>query len=345
MTATLTIARPDDWHVHLRDGAGMATAVHHTSATFARAIVMPNLQPPVVTVDQAAAYCARIVAALPPGSDFQPLMTLYLTDDTPPAEVGRAVGSGLVVGAKLYPAGATTNSSMGVTRLDRVDAVLEAMERLGLPLLVHGEVTDPEVDIFDRERVFIERVLAPLVERWSGLKVVLEHVTTRDGVDFVASSAARVAATVTPQHLLLDRNHLLAGGVRPHHYCLPVLKSSEHRRAVVGAATGSDRSFFLGTDSAPHPRRSKEGPCAAAGIYSAHGALGLYAEAFEAAGALDRLEDFASLRGADYYGLPRNAGTVTLVREPWNVPDHYPFGDDVVVPLRAGSQIQWKLES
>jgi dihydroorotase len=234
---------------------------------------------------------------------------------------------------------------MGVTRLDRIDGVVEAMERLGLPLLVHGEVTDAEVDIFDRERVFIERVLAPLVDRWPGLKVVLEHVTTRDGVDFVASSPPRVAATVTPQHLLLDRNDLLAGGIRPHHYCLPVLKGSEHRRAVVEAATGTDRRFFLGTDSAPHPRRSKEAPCSAAGIYSAHGALGLYAEAFEAAGALDRLEDFTSLRGADYYGLPRNTGTVTLVKEPWTVPEHYPFGDDVVVPLRAGSTIQWKLES
>jgi dihydroorotase len=322
----------------------MAAVVGHTARTFARAVVMPNLDPPVVTVEQAAAYRDRILAARPEGSDFQPLMTLYLTDDTPASEIGRAANSDLVVAAKLYPAGATTNSSEGVTRLDRIDAVLSAMEARGMPLLLHGEVTDPGVDIFDRERVFVERVLAPMVNRWRGLRVVLEHVTTREGVEFVRTSPPRVAATVTPQHLLLDRNDLLAGGVRPHHYCLPVLKAGPHRDAVVAAATGSDRRFFLGTDSAPHPRRAKEAPCGAAGIFSAHGALGLYAEVFEAAGALDRLEDFASFRGADFYGLARNADTVTLVREPWPVPDHYPFGNETVIPLRAGSTIAWRVQ-
>lgn len=343
-TQRLTVTRPDDWHLHLRDGAGVAAVVRHTAEVFARAVVMPNLVPPVMTTAQAADYRDRVLDALPSGSDFQPLMTIYLTDETSVDEVRRAAASDFVVGVKLYPAGATTHSDRGVTSIERVSAVLEAMEGSGTPLLVHGEVTDPEVDIFDRERVFIERTLAPLVDRWQGLKVVLEHVTTRDGVEFVQSSPPRVAATVTPQHLLLDRNDLLAGGIRPHHYCLPVLKGSEHRVAVVAAATGDNRRFFLGTDSAPHSRRRKETTCGAAGVFSAHGAIGLYAEAFEVAGALDRLEDFVSLRGADFYGLPRNTGTITLVRRPWAVPEQYPFGDDVVVPLRAGGTIAWAIE-
>ncbi len=344
MRTSVTITRPDDWHLHLRDGAGLAAVVGHTARVFARAVIMPNLQPPVATTDLATDYRDRILSVVRPGDDFEPLMTLYLTDQTPPAEVRRAVSRGFVVGFKLYPAGATTHSDHGVTSLDKVSAVLDAMESAGMPLLVHGEVTDDDVDIFDRERVFIDRILSPLVDRWQGLKVVLEHVTTREGVDFVRSSPPRVAATVTPQHVLLARNDLLAGGVRPHHYCLPVLKGREHREAVVEAATGDDRRFFLGTDSAPHPRRSKETACAAAGVFSAHGALGFYAEAFEAAGALDRLEDFASFRGADFYGLPRNTGTVTLVKQPWAVPEHYPFGDDVVVPLRAGGTIAWTVD-
>ena len=343
MVESLTITRPADWHLHLRDGAGMADVVGHTARVFAHAVVMPNLVAPVVTVDQAAAYRKRILAAVPPGSGFEPLMTLYLTDATPPEEIRVAKDSGLVVAAKLYPAGATTHSDRGVTDIGRISRVLDEMEACGLPLLVHGEVTDPAVDIFDRERVFIDRVLAPLVGRWAGLKFVLEHVSTREGVEFVGASSPRVAATVTPHHLLLDRNDLLAGGVRPHHFSLPVLKSREHREAVTAAATGDSPRFFLGTDSAPHPRRRKECGCGAAGVFSAHAALELYAEAFEAAGALDRLEAFAAQRGADFYGLPRPTGTVTLIREPWTVPASYPFGDDVVVPLRAGETVAWRV--
>jgi dihydroorotase len=304
---------------------------------------MPNLQPPVVTTRQALAYRDRVLDALPPGGDFQPLMTLYLTDETSPDEVRTASDCDHVVGVKLYPAGATTHSDSGVTDLERVAAVLETMQEIDMPLLVHGEVTDPEVDIFDREKVFIDRVLDPLVRRWPGLRVVLEHVTTRDGVQFVADGSSRLAATVTPQHLLLDRNDLLVGGVRPHHFCLPVLKAREHREAVVQAATGADPRFFLGTDSAPHPRHKKESACASAGVFSAHGAIELYAEAFENAGALDRLEEFASLRGPAFYGLPPNGDTITLERSPTGVPASYPFGDDVVVPLRAGESIRWSV--
>jgi dihydroorotase len=344
MTESLTITRPADWHLHLRDGAGMADVVDHTSRVFARAVVMPNLVPPVVTVAQATAYRERILAAVPPGRGFEPLMTLYLTDATPPGEIRDAKDSGLVVAGKLYPAGATTHSDHGVTDISRISRVLDEMETCGLPLLVHAEVTDPAVDIFDRERVFIDRVLAPLAGRWTGLKVVLEHVSTREGVEFVGESSPRVAATVTPHHLLLDRNDLLAGGVRPHHFCLPVLKSREHREAVAAAATGDNPRFFLGTDSAPHSRRRKECGCGAAGVFCAHAALELYAEAFEAAGALDRLEAFASQRGADFYGLPRSTRTVTLVREAWPVPACYPFGDDVVVPLRAGETVAWRVD-
>lgn len=343
MAESLTITRPTDGHLHLRDGAGMADVVGHSSRVFARAVVMPNLAPPIVTTGQAVAYRDRILAALPPGSDFEPLMALYLTDATPPAEIRAAKASGAIVAAKLYPAGATTHADRGVTDVGRIAHVLSEMEACGLPLLVHGEVVDPAVDIFDRERVFLERVLAPLVERWPGLRVVLEHVSTREGVEFVGAAPPRVAATVTPQHLLLDVNDLLAGGVRPHHYCLPVLKGREHRQAVARAATGDSPKFFLGTDSAPHARSRKECGCGAAGVFSAPAALEFYAEAFEAAGALDRLEAFASLRGADFYGLPRPAGTVTLVREPWEVPASCPFGEDVVVPMRAGEAVAWRV--
>lgn len=314
-----------------------------SARVFGRALVMPNLAPPVTTVSQALEYRQRILGSLPPGLGFQPLMTIYLTDETAPGEVRAAARSEDVVAAKLYPAGATTHSAHGVTDMDKIAAVVEEMERHGLPLSVHGEATDPEVDIFDRERVFVDRVLSTLVRRWPALKVVLEHVTTREGVQFVADSSPLVAATVTPQHLLMDRNDLLVGGVRPHHYCLPVLKGREHREAVVAAATGTSSKFFLGTDSAPHPRTRKESSCGSAGIFSAHASLELYAEAFEEAGALDRLEAFASERGADFYGLPRSSGTVTLERSPWQVPDSYPFGDDVVVPLRAGEEIAWRV--
>jgi dihydroorotase len=343
MTERLTITRPDDWHLHLRDGPAMADVVGHTARVFARAVVMPNLRPPVVTTEQSLAYRARILEVLPDGSEFEPLMTVYLTDTTAPEEIARAADSPAVVGAKLYPAGATTLSDEGVTDIDRVSTVLAAMERHRVRLLVHGEVTDSEVDVFDRERVFIDAVLAPLVERFEGLKVVFEHVTTRDGVQFVMDAPPRVAATVTPQHLLLNRNALFGGGLDPHHYCLPVLKGEHHREAVAAAATGEHGRFFLGTDSAPHPRLDKERRGAAAGIFTAHAALGLYAEAFEAAGALHRLEAFASFRGADFYGLDRNPGTVTLVREPWQVPSCYPFGDGEVVPFRAGETVQWRV--
>lgn len=339
----LEITRPDDWHLHLRDGEAMADAVAATSEVFGRAVVMPNLKPPVTTVDEALAYRRRILAALPEGRDFEPLMTLYLTDATTIEEVARAKEEGFV-GFKLYPAGATTNSDDGVTGMDRVAAVIEGMEEHGLILQVHGEVTDPEIDIFDREKVFIDRVLEPLVERHQGLKVVFEHVTTSDAVDFVRSAPQRVGATITPQHLLLNRNAILVGGVRPHHYCLPVLKREGHRQNLVAAATGSQRRFFLGTDSAPHARATKETGCGCAGCYSAPLALALYAEVFQRAGALDRLEDFASLRGADFYGLPRNRDRVRLVEDAWTVPECYPFGDDVVVPLKAGEEINWQAE-
>jgi dihydroorotase len=343
LTTSITIRRPDDWHLHLRDGDGMAAVAPHSARVFARAVVMPNLMPPVTTTAEALAYRQRILAALPVGTEFAPLMTLYLTDETAPGEVLAAAASDHVVAAKLYPAGATTHSASGVTDIERIAQVLETMESCGLPLLVHGETTDPEVDIFDRERVFVDRVLSRVVGRWPALKVVLEHVTTREGVQFVADAPPQVAATVTPQHLLMDRNDLLVGGVRPHHYCLPVLKGREHRDAVIAAATGASPKYFLGTDSAPHPRARKESSCASAGVFSAHAALELYAEAFESAGALDRLEAFAAERGADFYGLPRNTGTITLERQPWQVPDSYPFGDDVVVPLRAGETIAWRV--
>jgi dihydroorotase len=314
-----------------------------TATRFARAIVMPNLKPAVTTTALALDYRRRILAALPAGAAFEPLMTLYLTDTTPPEEVQRARDSGCVFGFKLYPAGATTHSDSGVTDVARIAPVLERMAELGVVLEVHGEVTDPTVDIFDREARFIDRVLAPLIERLPALRVVLEHITTRAAVDFVLAARAGVAATVTPQHLLMNRNALFAGGIRPHHYCAPILKAEAERAALLAAVTGGSARFFLGTDSAPHARRAKEGASGCAGIFSAHAGIELYAEAFESAGALDRLEGFASLHGADFYGLPRNSGTITLLREPWQVPEHYPFGADELVPLRAGERIAWRL--
>lgn len=341
----ITLIRPDDWHLHLRDGEQMQAVLADTARRFGRAVVMPNLRPPVTTVALAAAYRERIVAALPEGSRFQPLMTLYLTDNTAPAEIVHAKASGLVHGVKYYPAGATTNSDSGVTDLARCSAVLEEMERQDVPLLVHGEVTDPEVDVFDREKVFIERTLAPLIERFPGLRVVLEHVTTRDGVEFVRSASARVAATLTAHHLLMNRNAMFSGGIRPHHYCLPVLKRETHRQALMAAAASGDPKFFLGTDSAPHAKNAKEAACGCAGMYTAHAGIELYAEAFEQAGALDRLEAFASLHGADFYGLPRNTETITLVKQSWEVPGALPFGAETLVPLRAGGSVAWKISA
>jgi dihydroorotase len=342
---TLTIVRPDDWHVHLRDGASMQSVVPATARVFARAVVMPNLDPPITTVAAAAAYRERIAAAIPRSSRFAPLLTLYLTDNTPGSEIAAAARSGFVIGVKYYPAGATTHSDSGVTAVERAYPALEAMQAHGVPLLIHGETTAPEVDVFDRERVFVDTTLARIVRDFPELKVVLEHVTTREGVQFVAAAPAHVGATITPQHLLLSRNALFAGGIRPHRYCLPVLKRENHRTALVQAATGGNPKFFLGTDSAPHSRRAKESPCGCAGCYTAHAALELYAEAFEAAGALDRLEAFASFHGADFYALPRNQDSVTLVRETWTVPEEYPFGDDALVPLNAGATMHWRMVS
>ena len=339
----ITLTRPDDWHLHLRDGPAMASILADTARRFARAIVMPNLAPPVCTTQQALHYRERILGALPEGASFEPLMTLYLTDNTPPEEISRAKLSGRVQGIKLYPAGATTHSEAGVTRLSRCFAALERMEELGLPLLIHGEVTDPHVDVFDREKAFVEEVLGPIVERFHELKVVLEHITTRDAVHYVEVTGPNVAATITPHHLLLNRNALFIGGMRPHHYCLPVLKREEHREALVEAATSGNPKFFLGTDSAPHARTAKEAACGCAGIYSAHAAIELYATAFEEAGALDRLEGFASRFGAEFYGLPQNRETVTLVRKEWIVPAALPFGGETLVPLRAGETVPWQL--
>ena len=342
---TLTITRPDDWHLHLRDGAAMASVLPASARQFARAIVMPNLRPPVVDTAQAVAYRERIVAALPkegPGSRFTPLMTLYLTDRTPPDEVRRAKAAGIVA-FKLYPAGATTNSDSGVTDIRNTHATLEAMQREGVLLLVHGEVTDPAVDVFDREAVFIERVMQPLRRDFPALKVVFEHITTQEAPQYVTASDAHTAATITAHHLLFNRNAIFMGGLRPHYYCLPVLKREVHRQALVRAATSGSPKFFLGTDSAPHAAQLKEASVCGAGCYTAPAAIELYAEAFEAAGALDKLEGFASVHGADFYGVPRNSGTLTLVREPWEVPARFAFGADELVPLRAGERIAWRL--
>jgi dihydroorotase len=339
----LTITKPDDWHLHLRDGDVLPAVLPDTVRRFARAVVMPNLKPPVVNSELALAYRERILAALPAGAQFEPLMTLYLTDNTAPEEIGRARASGAVFAVKYYPAGATTNSDSGVTDIRKCLGTLEAMTAAGMPLLVHGEVTDPQVDVFDREKVFVERTLIPLVQRLPRLRIVLEHVTTASAVKFVLAAPDNVAATITAHHLLLNRNALFQGGMRPHHYCLPVLKREEHRQALLKAATAGNPKFFLGTDSAPHARHTKENDCGCAGIYTAHAGIELYAEAFETAGALDKLEAFASFHGADFYGLPRNAGQVTLVRRDRPVPEELPYGANTLVPLRAGGVVRWSL--
>ena len=339
----LELIRPDDWHLHLRDGAAMASVLPDTAKRFARAIVMPNLKPAVRTTQQALGYRERILAALPEGARFDPLMTLYLTDDTPPEEIMRAKVSGCVHGVKLYPAGATTHSDEGVTRLSRCFHTLEKMQELGMPLLVHGEATEPEIDVFDREKAFIDQVLGPLVDRFPGLKIVFEHITTRDAVHYVELTGANIAATITAHHLLMNRNALFLGGIRPHHYCLPVLKRETHREALVEAATSGNPKFFLGTDSAPHARSAKETACGCAGIYTAHAGIELYAIAFEEAGALDKLESFASRFGARFYGLPENSDKISLVRESWTVPQSIALGEETLVPLRAGESIPWTL--
>jgi dihydroorotase len=342
---TLTLTRPDDWHLHLRDGAALASVLPDTARRFARAIVMPNLKPPVRTVAEAAEYRTRILAALPAGMTFEPLMTLYLTDNTTAEEVLLARASGFVHAVKYYPAGATTNSDFGVSAVERAWPAIAAMEACGLPLLVHGESTDPTVDVFDREAVFIDAVLQPLMQRFPKLKLVLEHITTAQGIDFVRSQGANVAGTLTAHHLLYNRNALFQGGIRPHYYCLPILKRERHRQALVDAAISGSPKFFLGTDSAPHAQDAKECACGCAGIYSAHAGIELYAEAFEAAGALDRLEGFASHFGADFYGLARNSATITLVKQMWTVPGHFDFGAGRLVPLRADEAVAWALQN
>ena len=347
MTASegLTLRRPDDFHLHVRDGQALAAVVPFTAARFARALIMPNLRPPVRTVAEASAYRERILAARPADSRFEPLMSLYLTNHTAPEEIELARRHGGILGCKLYPAGATTHSDAGVTDLRALDAVLERMQETGLTLQVHGEVTDPQVDVFDREARFIDQVLAPLTERFAHLRIVFEHITTRAAVQFVLGARAGVAATVTPQHLLMNRNALFTGGIRPHHYCLPVLKSEADREALCAAVASGTPRLFLGTDSAPHARTAKESACGCAGIFSAHAALELYAEAFEALGALAHLEAFAAHHGADFYGLARNEGHIRLVKAPWTVPERYPFGSEELVPLRAGERIGWRLET
>ena len=344
MTTEITLTRPDDWHLHVRDGAALQTVVPHTAAQFGRAIIMPNLKPPVTTAAQATAYRERILAAVPAGTAFEPLMTLYLTDKLPPDEIRRAKDAG-VVAVKLYPAGATTNSDAGVTDLRKTYTTLEAMQREGLLLLVHGEVTSPDIDLFDREAVFIEQQLMPLRRDFPELKVVMEHITTKEAAQYVASADRFLGATVTAHHLLYNRNAIFTGGIRPHYYCLPVLKRETHRQALVAAATSGSPKFFLGTDSAPHPAHLKEHASGCAGCYTAHAAMEMYAEAFDAAGALDKLEGFASFFGADFYGLPRNTGTITLRKERWTPPESFAFGDAELKPLRSGDALPWRLVS
>ncbi len=339
----LTITHPDDWHIHLRDNAALKTTVTHCAAQFKRAIIMPNLQPPVITTEDALTYRQRITAATPQRSGFEPLMTLYLTDNTTPDEIRRAKASGQIFGIKLYPAGATTNSDAGVTQLEKVYPTLETMAELGLPLLIHGELTQSDIDIFDREKMFIEQQLAPLTERFSKLKIVFEHITTADAVQFVFDTTEQIGATITPHHLLLNRNDLLVGGLRPHHFCLPVLKRERHRRALLEAIASGSKKFFLGSDSAPHPRHAKESACGCAGIYSAFAAIELYAEAFESIDALDRLDAFAGHHGPDFYGLPRNSGKITLIRKKQPVPSMFEFAGETVIPLRAGGELQWQV--
>ncbi|MDP2103045.1 MAG: dihydroorotase [Methylotenera sp.] len=340
---SLTMTRPDDWHLHLRDGVALKAVLPDTARQFARAIVMPNLRPPVTTTELAIAYRERIIEALPAGMQFEPLMTLYLTDNTSAEEVAKAKASGLIHGVKFYPAGATTNSDSGVTNLGHCVKALEAMEKLGVRLLVHAEVTDSDVDVFDRERVFIERNMIPLLKKFPALKIVFEHITTKDAADFVLEAPSNVAATITAHHLLMNRNDMFKGGIQPHHYCLPILKREEHRVALVKAATSGNPKFFLGTDSAPHAKHTKEAACGCAGMYTARTAMELYAEVFEVANALDRLEGFASFYGADFYGLPRNKERITLVKESWKVPGSLPYDGDVLVPLRAGQMVHWRL--
>jgi dihydroorotase len=339
----ISIRRPDDWHLHVRDGAALKAVIGYTAARFGRAIIMPNLKPPVTTTELALAYRQRILGALPAGAAFEPLMTLYLTDRTDPQEVDRAKASGFVHGFKLYPAGATTNSDSGVTRIENVYSVLERMSELGLVFQVHGEVTHNDVDIFDREARFIDEVLVPIVDRFPKLRLVFEHITTQQAVQFVRGARAGIGATITPQHLLHNRNAIFQGGIRPHYYCLPVLKTEPDRVALVEAAISGDPRFFLGTDSAPHAKHTKEAACGCAGVFSAPAGIELYAEAFDAAGALNRLEGFASDFGPDFYGLPRNSGRIRLVKETWTVPTHYAFGADQIVPMRAGESIAWRL--
>lgn len=341
---TLTITRPDDWHIHLRDGAQLKDTVRDISRYMGRAIVMPNLVPPAIDTETALAYYDRIKSQVPAGSQFEPLMVLYLTDKTSPEEIRKAKASGKIVAAKLYPAGATTNSDSGVTDLKNIYPALEAMQEVGMLFLVHGEVTDSSIDIFDRERVFIENVLSKIVADFPKLKIVLEHITTKDAVDFVTQASDNVAATITAHHLLYNRNHMLAGGIRPHFYCLPILKRNTHQQALLGAAASGNKKFFLGTDSAPHAKDRKEAACGCAGSYTAHAAIELYAEAFESVNALDKLEAFASFNGPDFYNLPRNSDTITLVKKSWDVPVSYPLGDNNVVPIRAGEQIDWQVE-
>lgn len=342
LPSSITITRPDDWHLHLRDGLAMASVLPHTARQFARAIVMPNLKPPVTTTQQAAAYRDRILNALPEGVQFEPLMVLYLTNNTPPDEIRRAKESGFIHAVKLYPAGATTNSDAGVTDLAKCYPTLEVLQELGMPFLVHGEVTDPEVDVFDREAVFIERVMQPLRAAMPELKVVFEHITTKDAADYVAAADRFVGATITAHHLLYNRNEIFKGGIRPHYYCLPILKREVHRQALVKAATSGSNKFFLGTDSAPHAKGLKEHACGCAGCYTALHALELYAQAFDQAGALDQLEAFASFNGPAFYDLPRNTGHVTLERREWTLPAELPFGETTIVPLNAGETIGWK---
>lgn len=339
----LTLTRPDDWHLHVRDGAVLGDVVPATAQCFARAIIMPNLKPPVTTVAQALAYRERILAAVPGGLSFEPLMTLYLTNNTSPDEIEQAFQNPHIHGIKYYPAGATTHSDAGVTDIAKTYPALEKMADLGLPLLVHGEVTDPAVDIFHREQAFIETTLQPLRQRIPTLRIVFEHITTQEAINFVMQGGDNLAATITVHHLLYNRNAMFKDGIRPHYYCLPVLKHERHREALIAAATSGNTKFFLGTDSAPHAKGAKENACGCAGIYSAHAALELYAEAFEAASALDKLEGFASFHGADFYGLPRNTATVTLAKQTWTVPEQLPFAEEKLVPLHAGCEISWKI--
>jgi dihydroorotase len=343
-TQSISICRPDDWHLHIRDGNTLSSVIAHTARQFARAIIMPNLQPPVTTTAEALAYRQRILDSLPKNTEFTPLMTLYLTDNTRPDEIRRAKDSGLIHAVKLYPSGATTHSDAGVTDIKKTYDTLATMAEVGMPLLVHGEVTDPEVDVFDREHVFIEQQLIPTLTAISELRVVLEHITTQEAVNFIVEAPQRVAATITAHHLLMNRNAMFKGGIRPHHYCLPVLKREKHRLALIEAIRSGHPRFFLGTDSAPHARRAKESGCGCAGMYTAHAALELYIEAFEQAGALDKFEAFASFNGPDFYGLPRNTDKITINKKKWQVPSEYPLGnEDTIIPCRAGEYLEWKL--